>query len=453
MSRFDRLDLAAGSTLAVIALAIAGLVFYFNSAGVIVSLHTINPRDAISPYERITLRFSEPVVASIVENHILIQPETAGVFIWLDQRTVQFIPSQPFRGIVTIDHAPGLIGQGKSWLRRTLRWTLTVRSPEVIYLNYSDPQRELMSIPYTGGTPKQITHTSGQVLEFSVSASGNQIVYAVRNDQQGMDLWLTGRAGETPHLLLDCGAGRCTNPAWSSDEQSIAYSRAEPFGASRQFGAPRPRIINLQSGQDRPLFGTREQVGYGASWSPDGQWLAVYDGMKNVIHVVNLNTGEDVSLPSNYGLTGTWSPDSRYFFYANVIVNAQNQSRTILFRADFQTGDIEALLGKENDRLDAAFALPAWSPRGDQAVIGLRTDAHSLARQLWLVNPISLGGPTIASEPDFTYDFYQWDPWGTALVFQQTNLTDEYHPAAVVWTPIQGTRVLVENAIFPRWLP
>ncbi len=453
MSRFNRLDLAAGSTLTVLGLAIAGLVLYFNSAGVIVSLQTINPRQAISPYERITLRFSEPVIPSAVDNQILIQPETAGAFLWLDERTAQFIPSQPFLGTVTIDIMPGAIGQSNSWLRRALRWTLTVRPPEVVYLNYGDPQRELMSIPYTGGTPKQITRTSGRVFEFSVSASGNQIVYAALNDQQGMDLWLTGRAGETPRLLLNCGASRCTNPAWSPDEQAIAYNRADPFGASGQFGATRPRILYLQSGQDRPLFDTQEKIGYGASWSPNGYWLAAYDGMNSIIHVVNLNTGEEVSLPSNYGVTGTWTPDSRYFLYENVIVNAQNQSRTILFRADFQTGDIEALLGKEDDDLDAAFALPAWSPRGDQFVIGLRTDAKSPARQLWLVNPFSLGGPIIASEPGFTYDFYQWDPWGTALVFQQTNLAGEYRPAVVTWTPMQGMRVLVENAIFPRWLP
>lgn len=453
MSRINHLDLAVGSTLTAIGLAIAGLVLYFNSIGIIVNLQTNNPREAISPYEQITLQFSEPVASSIVENQILIQPETRGTLTWLDTRTMQFIPNQPFQGRVTIRLMPGPIGQSSAWLRRALTWNLTVRPPKIVYLNYDNPQRELMSVPFAGGSPQQITHTSGRVFEFSVSPSGDEIAYATLNEQQGMDLWLIGRAGENPHLLLDCGAGRCSSPAWSPDGRAIAYNRADPFGASGQFGATRPRIINLESGQDVPVFGAQEQIGYGASWSPDGRWLASYDGVNSTLHVVNLNTGEDIALASNYGMTGVWSPESRYFFYASVVPNALNQPRTILYRADFQTGDIETILGKEIDSLDAAIALPAWSPRGDEFVIGLRTNPNSPARHLWLVNPASLGGPLIASEPDFTYDFYQWDPWGTALAFQQTKLTSEYRPTIVIWTPMQGIRILAENAIFPRWLP
>ncbi len=453
MSRINRLDLAAGSTLAIIGLAIAGLVLYFNSMGIVISLQTDNPSEAISPNEQITLQFSEPVVSSIVENQLLIQPETPGALTWRDVRTAQFVPSQPFQGAVTIRLMPGPIGQGGAWLRRALTWNLTVRPPEIVYMSYGDPQRELISIPYRGGASQQITHTSGRVFEFSVSPSGDEIAYAALNEQQGIDLWLIGRAGENPRLLLECGAGRCSSPAWSPDGQAIAYNRADPFGASGQFGATRSRIIHLPSGEDRPLFSGSEQIGYGAAWSPDGKWLASYDGISATLHVVKLETGEDVILTSNYGMTGTWSPDSRYFFYASVITNVNNEPRTLLYRADFQTGDIETLLGKEADSLDAAFALPAWSPRGNQFVIGLRTDSSGPARQLWLVNPLSLDGTWIASEPGFTYDFYQWDPWGTALVFQQANLTGEYRPTVVIWTPIQGAHVLAENAIFPRWLP
>ncbi len=453
MNRPHRLDLMAGLTLFIIGLAIVGLILYSNSMGILVSLQTGNPREAISPYEPITLQFSEPVISSNVENQLIIQPETPGALTWLDTRTAQFIPQQPFQGAITIQLMPGPIGQSGAWLRRALSWSLTVRPPKIVYLSYADPQRELMSVPFTGGKLQQITHASGRVFEFSVSPSGDLIAYAALNEQQGIDLWLVGRTGENSRLLLECGASRCSSPAWSPDGQTLAYLRADPFGAGGQFGPTRPHIIHLQNGEDRSLFATPEQIGYGAVWSPDGKWLACYDGVNAALHVVQLETGEDVILKSNYGTTGAWSPDSRYFFYANIVTNAHSEPRTLLYRADFKTGDIEALLGKETDAFDAAFALPAWSPRGDQFVIGLRSETGGLAHQLWLVNPVSLGGPMIASEPGFTYDFYQWDPWGTALVFQQSNLTSEYRPSAIVWTPIQGLHILAENALTPRWLP
>lgn len=453
MNRFSRLDLTAGTTLFILSLLIAGLILYFNSVGIFVRLEMRNPPQAFSPLERLTLRFSEAVLPDSVENQLQIEPPISGAWTWLDARTAQFTPAQPWQGTATLRLMPGPIGKNGAWLRRTVHWTLTVRAPQIVYLSYSQPARELMSIPLAGGAPRQLTNTSGRVFEFSIAPSGDQIVYSALNEQQGMDVWRIGREGQNPQLLLACGASRCAAPAWSPREDKIAYSLSEPFGTGGQFGATRPRILELESGEDRPLFETPEQIGYGGVWSPNGQWLSAYDGIDSLIRVVNLETGEQVIFSSNYGMTGAWSPDSRYFFYGNVIRNAQNQSRTVLYRADFETGDIETWLGSESDSLDAAFSLPAWSPNGEQTIIGLRVEAGSPARHLWLVSPLSLGGPMVADEPGFTYDFYQWDPWGTALVFQQANLNDTYRPEVVVWTPIQGMRILHENGTFPRWLP
>jgi WD40 repeat protein len=253
---------------------------------------------------------------------------------------------------------------------------------------------------------------------------------------------------------MDCGFGRCTYPAWSPDGKLLAYNmEAAPITPNGLLGVPRPRLFDLASGEDRPVFSDNQIVGYGVLWSPDGNWLASCDGVDSQIRVVNLKTGQQVTLPSNYGELGSWSPDSRYLLYANVVTGSDNIPKTFLYRADFQSGEIGVFLGKASDPNDYAYDVPAWSPTGNQIVVGMRANPPKPERELWVISPDLLGGPVIAKEPNHTYDFYEWDPWGTSLLIQQADLSKPYYPEAAVWTPLQGLRVVAGNAMFPHWLP
>jgi hypothetical protein len=83
----------------------------------------------------------------------------------------------------------------------------------------------------------------------------------------------------------------------------------------------------------------------------------------------------------------------------------------------------------------------------------MRSDPKKPERQLWMVNPDTLGGPVIAKESGYTYNFYQWDPWGAAIVIQQVNLKTKFYPEVAIWTPAQGLQVIAGNGMYPHWLP
>jgi Tol biopolymer transport system component len=453
--KLNRLDLTAGATLLLLSVLIVGVIFYRNWLGVSVTLQTANPLGEISPYETLILNFSQPVQANDAENQLQLQPSTAGKLEWQDDRTAWFIPTEPFQGQLTARLVPGPLGADGTWLRREVSWQMTVRQPRIVYLNYGEPQNELLSVAAEGGAPIQLTSTGGRVFDFSVSLAGDEIAYSVMNEQQGIDLWVVQRNGANPRKALDCGAGRCTNPAWSADGRLLAYNlEAAGITPNSSPGAPRPRIFDLSTGENRPVFSDPQTIGSGISWSPDGNWLASYDGIGSLIRVVNLKSGQQVTLSSNYGTTGAWSPDSRYFLYANVVSGINNLPKTILYRADFQTGETGIFLGQaSDDEVDYAYRLPAWSPTGSKIAIAMRVDPGKPAQQIWLISPDILSGPVIAREPNYGYDFYQWDPWGTRLVIQQVKLGTTYYPEIAVWHSQQGLRVVAGNAMFPAWLP
>lgn len=451
----SRLDLIAGSMLLLLFLSIAVVISYSNWLGVLVTLRTANSASQISPFEIITLNFSQPVQANEVENQLQIIPAVPGKTEWPDARTLRFIPTKAFQGNVTVHLVPGEITADGTWLRRDVSWKLSVRQPKIVYLNYAEPKRELMIVAVSGGSVQQLTFTGGNVFDFDVSSSGDELVYALLNEQKGIDLWLVGRNGQNPRKLLDCGGlGRCTSPEWSPDGRLIAYNlEAAPITPNAPLGVPRPRIIDVITKEDHPVFADQQMLGYGVAWSPDGNWLASYDGINDLIRVVNLKSGEQVALSSNYGSTGAWSPDSRYFLYANFEGDEGTTPKTVLYRADFQTGETSLFMGKSNNEKDYAYDVPAWSPAGTQIAIGMRVDPPRPARQIWLTKPDTLGGPVIANQPDYSYDLYEWDPWGTGLVIQQFDLTKPYYPEIAVWYPMQGLRMVIGNAMFPAWLP
>ncbi|HTX78278.1 MAG TPA: hypothetical protein VMC62_01350 [Longilinea sp.] len=453
LRKLHPLDITAGTACLVLVVAALALSTYSNWLGVHVSLYTTNATNQVSPFETLTFRFSQPVDQKEVQSELTMQPSVPGKFDWQNDHTLLFVPNSPYPETVIIHLGSSQIGTGGVWLRRDDDWKLSVRQPLVVYMSYSDPQRELMAISATGGKPHQLTSTDGKVFDFDTSPLGDWIVYSLPNAKNGRDLWLVDRDGQNNHLLLDCGADLCTSPAWSPDGKSIAYNRQSAgLTATSLLGAPHLRIVDTTTGVDRPVYSDPQITSTGALWSPDGNWLASYDSVGSQIRVVNLQSGRQVTLPSALGLLGSWSPDSAYLVYPNSTTGVLGTPPE-LFKADFQSGELGAFVGLESSSGNYDFGDPAWSPDGKSLLLDSLIDAQGPDQELWLYRPAMMDGFVITDKTGYSYDSFSWDPWGTRLVVQAAELNDAFSPQIDIWQYGQDLKMIADNGISPHWLP
>ena len=451
--KLPSLDLAAGLLSGLILVSIGVVIWWGNQIGIRVTAQ-FSTGNTVGPFGPLTLVFSEPVEEDRVIDTFYTDPEVDGTFNLVSDKTFHFVPTEPFDPDTTyqvgLSAAP--LGNENTVLKKSKAWKFRVRAPLVAYLVVEANRSRLWTVDPETGKKNPLTNETFKIFDFDASRDGEFVVFSAFNGQQGIDLWRVNRNGSDPALLLPCGPDRCTVPAISPDGHSVAYVRetASP-SPNVPFGSPRVWLLNIDAKKDAPLYEDKQILGYKPVWSPNGTYIASFDGLSNQIHLLNLATTEHMTIPSQKGSPVTWSGDSSIFVYTD-IKNNENGPRTWVREAYVGMHETANLFG-EKDVQDYYYNSLAWSPAGDSLVVGLRAEKDSSAEILWLIDPATRAGQTIASQKDYVYNSPSWDPWGKALVFQQFNLRGTYKPEIDIWKPgMQAPKVIAEG-IMAHWLP
>jgi hypothetical protein len=146
-----------------------------------------------------------------------------------------------------------------------------------------------------------------------------------------------------------------------------------------------------------------------------------------------------------------WSMDSNSLVFTDV-ETTDSISRSRVRKVNMLSGETVTLLG-ENDTWDHRYNSLSWSPTEDMFVVGFQSKEGSPATTLRLVDTVTLDYQTIANQPGYIYSDPQWDLWGTALLFQQSQLKGEYKPEVGLWNPGMEEPQLLVEGILPHWLP
>lgn len=330
-----------------------------------------------------------------------------------------------------------------------------IREPEILYLAPSEAP-ELWRVTANNGRPVSLTETGGRVFDYAVSKDGEWIAYSAQNEVGGMDLWETNRDGNSLRQLLPCGADWCINPEYAPDGSRLVYSRRQASGLpGAQPGAPRLWLLDRETLETGALYDDPNMGGFEPSWSPDGRYLAFFDGLSQGLRLYDFETRKDILIDSEMGMTGTWAPDGQRILYNQYEITSEQPSVSI-YELNVQNGESRKILGGDTEPSD--YSIPAYAPDGKMLALALRPFSGNPGKQLWLV-PIENGQPgtprQITFDPVYNHAGYHWPPDGTMLVFQRLKLgSSRSLPEIAVWDMhSEETRVVASDAFQPRWLP
>ena len=318
-----KIDWIASSVIIITILLLIAVIFIGNRIPINIVCQDPKPCDKVSPFGSVLFEFSRPVQADQVEILWQTNPPVEGKWEWSDNQHVRWNSLKPLPSdqMIVLQFTSGTVGENGEKISNVVRWEVTVRTPRVIVTRNVGDGQDLFSYGLEdGSTGMQISHTNGRFFDYQTSPNGESVVFSARNDLNGIDLWIVQRDGSNQHMLLDCGAERCSTPDWSPNMQELAYTREgvglDPNGPN---GAPRIWILDIKSGLTAPLFTDPQKIGYGPKWSPDGQWLSIWNGLQGGIQVVNRNTGDTFMLELANGDVGCWTSNSKFLFYSNLV--------------------------------------------------------------------------------------------------------------------------------------
>ena len=450
--KLERFDAIVWSVLGLIGLVVVGVILIGDQVGARIVRTLPESNGSVSATGRVVIEFAQEMDRASVESGFSLEPTLNGRSFW-QGKALTFVPDQPFARATTYTAqlAAGVRSANGQTIKQTVIWQFTVREPAVIYIAPASESRELWSL--SKGTANPLTATGGAIYDFAVAPNGDRVAYSVANKQSGLDLWLMNRAGSNQRVLVECAADRCTAPSWAPASDRLAYSRETVSGvAGGPHSPPRVWILDLSTGQTAPLYQDSQLLGYGPAWSPDGKYIAAWDGSVGSIRDLDLQTNETILLPSQSGAPGSWSPDGQTMLFNDLSLVGE-QPYVKMFLAEFATKQIRPAFAAETQVSD--YGAPVWSPDGQWVAAGVKTPTSGLGSQLWILHPDGTKGRTVADDPRYTYGAYRWSPWSDSLIFQRFELGVPFAKPEILWWSAadNSVQVLATDASLPAWLP
>jgi Tol biopolymer transport system component len=315
---------------------------------------------------------------------------------------------------------------------------IIIRQPCLVYIGDVTNKPEIWQ--YCKQEKIPLTQTGGKVVDYAVSRSGNWLVYAVRNEKGGTDIWKIDREGRNREEVYGCGEFICDNLA-------IDY-----FGIKMAFvkKVPESELILFEMSEKQEILIERGVIS-NVDFSPNGQLLRYFENNKNNLRVLDLAGLKLIQTRrSDSDLVGSWGNDRSSFLFgmrnyrggiADISIfetNVDSESLTILFN------------GQE---LSINYFQPTYF-ENENLVVLVRNGFSGNSKQIWVVN--KEGGKVLELTNDYQYDHsaLSWNSVEEKLAFQRYLLTrSDSQPEVWVWEKQDNHfQLIAENAARAIWL-
>jgi TolB protein len=163
------------------------------------------------------------------------------------------------------------------------------------------------------GSPRLLTNTRDTIHFFDLSADGRTALFELRRGR-ATTIWRTDDRGALSQLASDSRYDH-TNPLWSPDGRTIAFSRRPTQDLRAAFGL---WSMAGDGGNPQPLVETLGLNGL-FTWMPDGRGI-VHVGPDRQLYLLDLATRTEKKLTNEPGVMPVVaiSPDSNWVIYQRV---------------------------------------------------------------------------------------------------------------------------------------
>ena len=172
---------------------------------------------------------------------------------------------------------------------------------------------------------------------------------------------------------------------WSPDSRGILYGRLDFDLAVNPANVQSIWWLDLTTRETAPLFQDPLTPGFNPRWSPDGKWLSYSSINPLEIRIYEMESGDSLSLPTQLGYPGAWSPDSKKLLIVDIDQEKENYVNKI-YCYELESDWLTALA------IDPGYddSFPVWSPDGEWIALVRREwseENPGRGSQLWIMRP------------------------------------------------------------------
>lgn len=326
---------------------------------------------------------------------------------------------------------------------------------------------QLHSVPFAeeeiGATlsPQPLTPSEVSVWDFAPSPDGRLVAYGALGELGFSDLRLIDLASGQDRPLLACEDASCSGPGWSADGQLLAYTRRSVNAfASGVLSPPRIWILDVESGETAPIFSDSQRLGLDARWSADGAWLCFVSPEEQQLAVINLTggtageAGQTDFYPTATGETCSWD-STLPRLYTTDFRQSGDEWMTHLIAIDVESGEqVElSVVGSEGTALvhDSSAV-----PSADGVWIAfqrkeLEGPGATRGSQIWRMRPDGTEATALTADPAYDHGRPVWSPDGRYLITRRFPLRgpDVVPSLWLIDVETGAVRLLVEPGDFP----